>query len=236
MNPTIPPRPESPAASARPDAALPARRDAQMSACTGASAPADTGPPCVAASAARRAALRTALGGAALAGAIPLRPAFADDPADARPQVGDWLVLATDEDATKAVTADAVASNCKPLHVFPVDPATKTIRNGSRFNKIALVRVDPAALDGDAAQRAAGGVLAYSAVCTHQGCDVTEWNDKAGTLLCFCHFSQFDPKDKGQVAAGPASKALPWLPLRIDGGKLVVAAGFSAKPGPAKPA
>ncbi|WP_085316874.1 QcrA and Rieske domain-containing protein [Derxia lacustris] len=183
----------------------------------------------------RRRALRGAAG-IALGAALPTGPALADDPADARPQAGDLLVLASDDDASRPLTADAVASNRKPLQVFPVDPATGTVRNGSRFNKIALVRVDPAALDGDAALRAAGGVLAFSAVCTHEGCDVTEWNDKAGTLLCFCHFSQFDPREKGQVAAGPAAKALPWLPLRVEAGRLVVAGGFNGKPGPAKPA
>jgi len=200
------------------------------SACTACRPPQDDAEP------PRRRVIRIAAGFATAAiGGLHGHAALADDPAEARPQVGDLLVLATDEDAGKPLTAAGIAGNCKPLHAFPVDPATGTVRNGSRFNKIALVRVDPASIESEPALRAAGGVLAFSAVCTHQGCDVTEWNEKAGTLLCFCHFSQFDPRLEGQVAAGPAAKSLPWLPLRIDNGRLVIAGGFSAKPGPSKP-
>ena len=77
----------------------------------------------------------------------------------------------------------------------------------------------------------ADGVLAYSAVCTHQGCEVSEWDANGGAMFCFCHFSKFDPLKAGAVTAGPAARALPWLPLKSENGELVVAGAFSSLPG-----
>src|SRR5207247_826432 len=45
---------------------------------------------------------------------------------------------------------------------FPMDPATKIIRDGSLLNQVALVRLDPAQLSPDTRADAAGGVVAYS--------------------------------------------------------------------------
>jgi Rieske Fe-S protein len=73
-------------------------------------------------------------------------------------------------------------------------------------------------------------VVAYSAVCTHQGCDVTEFVGAEKVLMCFCHFSKFNPAD-GTVAKGPAAKPLVYVPLTEKDGLLTIAGGFSNKPG-----
>ncbi|CAL9317803.1 Rieske (2Fe-2S) protein [Streptomyces sp. SudanB182_2057] len=50
-----------------------------------------------------------------------------------------------------------------------------------------------------------GRFKAFSAVCTHQGCTVTQVTD--GTILCPCHSSRFRITD-GSVTAGPATRPL----------------------------
>ena len=165
---------------------------------------------------------------------VDLTQALASVPADLRPQRGDKLVLAGSEGAPKALKLDDIKPGAKPVHAFPFDAASGTVRDGSRFNKVLLVRLDASSLDEDTRKRSAGGVLAFSAVCTHEGCDVTEWVDKEKALLCFCHFSKFSPLESGRVLAGPATRSLPFLPLTANGGELSVAGPFSAPPGAKK--
>jgi rieske iron-sulfur protein len=74
-------------------------------------------------------------------------------------------------------------------------------------------------------------VVAYSAICTHTGCDVGSWLADEQVLYCDCHQSKFDAKDAARVVDGPAPRPLPALPLRIEDGRLVVAGGFSARVG-----
>ncbi|GAB3933979.1 Rieske (2Fe-2S) protein [Kribbella albertanoniae] len=51
-----------------------------------------------------------------------------------------------------------------------------------------------------------GKIAAFSAVCTHQGCAVTDVT--GGTINCPCHKSKFDAAS-GERVAGPAKKPLP---------------------------
>ncbi|GGK77498.1 Rieske (2Fe-2S) protein [Mangrovihabitans endophyticus] len=55
-------------------------------------------------------------------------------------------------------------------------------------------------------------VLAFSAVCTHAGCAVSEVAD--GTINCPCHGSRFAVAD-GSVVSGPARRPLPSLPVTV---------------------
>ena len=109
--------------------------------------------------------------------------------------------------------------------------ANGTVRDGSRLNQILLVRLDPAKLQEQTLSRAAQGVVAYSAVCTHAGCDGFGWVADKQTFKCPCHDSQFDPADAGKIADGPATRRLPALPLKIADGLVVVAGSFSARVG-----
>jgi thiosulfate dehydrogenase [quinone] large subunit len=62
---------------------------------------------------------------------------------------------------------------------------------------------------------AGGSVVAYDAVCTHQGCTV-EYDPQAVMLFCPCHGAEFDPTKGAEVVAGPARRPLANLPLTID--------------------
>ncbi|HET7481039.1 MAG TPA: Rieske (2Fe-2S) protein [Rubrobacteraceae bacterium] len=65
-----------------------------------------------------------------------------------------------------------------------------------------------------------GDFVAYSAVCTHQGCTVAY---KGGQLACPCHGSIFDPANGGSVVNGPAQQPLPEIPVKVEGGQVVKA-------------
>jgi Rieske Fe-S protein len=62
-----------------------------------------------------------------------------------------------------------------------------------------------------------GNFVAYSAVCTHQGCTVAYQN---GQLACPCHGSVFDPANGAEVVAGPAPRPLPDIPVEVRGGEV----------------
>lgn len=153
-----------------------------------------------------------------------------DDQASVRPNEGDVLVRLGDSSATP-LTPDDIPLGAGQTMAWPMDPANKTIRSGSRLNQLLLLRLDPARLSPATRSIAADGVVAYTAICTHNGCDIEDWLADDQLLSCSCHDSTFDPKDSGKVVDGPAPRMLPALPLTVVGGKLVVAKPFTARVG-----
>jgi Rieske Fe-S protein len=65
-----------------------------------------------------------------------------------------------------------------------------------------------------------GDFKAFSAVCTHQSCVVTEI--KGSDIDCTCHGSKFSITD-GSVVNGPATKPLPELKVTVKGSEISVA-------------
>jgi rieske iron-sulfur protein len=153
-----------------------------------------------------------------------------DDPAAVRPREGDLLVKAGDETRTPLTPNDIpLASGYSTA--WAMDPAQKTVRSGSRLNLLLLLRFDAAALAADTRARAAAGVVAYTSICTHSGCDIDNWLAREQQLYCSCHESIFDPRDGARVVDGPAPRALPALPLTVVDGRLVVAKPFTTPVG-----
>jgi len=74
-------------------------------------------------------------------------------------------------------------------------------------------------------------VLAYSSVCTHQGCDLSQLLPKERVFKCYCHYSKFDPRDGGKVVDGPARRPLAILPLAYRDGRFIAVSGFIGKVG-----
>jgi rieske iron-sulfur protein len=146
-----------------------------------------------------------------------------------RPQPGDLLVGVGADPVP--LTAAAVPLGGPQMLVWPFDAASKTVRDGSRLNKVLVLRFDPAGLDEATSARAAGGTVAYSAICPHAGCEVSKWLADSKRLECPCHFSQYDPRAAGAVIGGPAPRPLPALPLKLVDGRLVVARPFTARAG-----
>jgi len=118
----------------------------------------------------------------------------------------------------------------KPLLVFPFDPKTGTPKNESRLSKMVVVRLPEDQMTPETRARSASGVVAYSSICTHQGCDVKTWMSKESVLACYCHASKFNLFDGAKVVSGPASSPLPAIPLSLAGEFLALAAP-PVKPG-----
>jgi ubiquinol-cytochrome c reductase iron-sulfur subunit len=144
--------------------------------------------------------------------------------------------LLVDEDG-RPVAADALEIGSF-LTAFPQGADRREL--GS---PVVVVRVDPKTLRLPAERRtwAPEGLLAYSKICTHAGCAVSlfrhpldEETSGPPALVCPCHYSTFDVRRAARVTLGPAGRALPQLPLRIDArGRLVAAGPLSGSVGPA---
>jgi ubiquinol-cytochrome c reductase iron-sulfur subunit len=126
--------------------------------------------------------------------------------------------------------------------------AATAIREGSFFtafpegadkedldSPVVLVRVDPATLKlpPERVSWAPQGIVAYSKICTHAACAISLYRSplspttqsRGPALVCPCHYSTFDVLDGGSVEFGPAGRALPQLPLSIDGAGALRAGG-----------
>jgi Rieske Fe-S protein len=178
----------------------------------------------------RRAVLKAAV---TLGMGVGLTPAlvFAQgDPAAIRPRAGDWLVRVDDASLTP-LTAEDIQLGAQQTMAWAMEPSSRTVRNGSRLNRLLLLRFDPAGLTEATRAIAAGGIVAYTAICTHNGCEVTDWLADDQLLSCPCHQTRFDPKSEGRVVDGAAPRQLPALPLGQEGGRLVVAKTFTSRVG-----
>jgi Rieske Fe-S protein len=67
----------------------------------------------------------------------------------------------------------------------------------------------------------ADSAVCFSAVCTHEGCQVQPDGTK---FACHCHGSMFDAKT-GKVLQGPATQPLAEVPVKVDNGQIVTAGG-----------
>ena len=152
------------------------------------------------------------------------------DPAKMPPQPGDHFVFLSGSNKGQIVRLDNLAIGGPQVQAYPAT-ADGTVRNGTPLNLVILARFDPAELTEETRERAAEGVVAYSAVCTHQACPVNMWSKARDGFVCSCHGSLYDPKNGAAVLDGPAPRPLPSLGLKIAEGVLAVTSGFSSRVG-----
>lgn len=76
----------------------------------------------------------------------------------------------------------------------------------------------------------AAGHVAYSKICTHMGCPVGLYQARTELLVCPCHQATFDVLGGAKPVHGPAHRALPQLPLAVDGDGYLIASGDFAEP------
>ena len=79
-----------------------------------------------------------------------------------------------------------------------------------------LILEDPAVV---ITQPTEGDIKAFTAICTHQGCLVSEVVDNE--IICPCHGSKFSASD-GAVITGPAQSPLQSAGVALDGGSVVL--------------
>src|SRR5690242_5430709 len=69
--------------------------------------------------------------------------------ANARPQAGDRFVFAEPGHEGAEITPADLRVGGPQVQAWPMDPANKTVRSGSRLNRVLLLRFEPASLDED---------------------------------------------------------------------------------------
>lgn len=162
--------------------------------------------------------------------AVPMS-ALGQAPNRLRPQPGDQLVFEEGANQDELVRPELLDLEQRPLSALARDPETQVLRDGSRLNRVMITRIDPQKLTARYQGNAAEGVIAYSAVCTHTGCDVINWDAGQLRMACPCHESQFDIYDGANVVGGPAPRPLAMLPLEVVDDVVIVAAGFRGRVG-----
>ncbi|MSR10479.1 MAG: Rieske (2Fe-2S) protein [Gammaproteobacteria bacterium] len=157
--------------------------------------------------------------------------AIGQSPDRQRPQPGDQLVFEEGPHQGELVRPELLELNQQPVSALAREPGTSVLRDGSRLNRVMITRIDMEQLTSEFRTHAAAGVIAYSAVCTHTGCDVINWDAERLRMACPCHESQFDIYDGARVVGGPAPRPLAMLPLLIQDGVVTVAAEFHGRVG-----
>lgn len=66
----------------------------------------------------------------------------------------------------------------------------------------------------------AGGLKAFSAICTHLGC-IVAWDQHKSMIHCPCHEGIFNPTN-GTVVSGPPPRALSSYELAVKDGKVLI--------------
>ena len=98
------------------------------------------------------------------------------------------------------------------------DTATEPPAAGEELGSTSEVPVGGGKVFGDqkivVTQPTDGDFKAFSAVCTHQSCLVSQIAD--GTIDCLCHGSKFSDQD-GSVVNGPATSGLSAVTIKVDG-------------------
>ncbi len=115
-----------------------------------------------------------------------------------------------------------------PAAVVAVFPRTRVARMSQLQDGVPVMFDYPLEGQGNVlvkmGEPAIGGVgdgddvVAFSRICTHMGCELTEYRHEHGVLgPCPCHFSTFDLIHNGQVTLGQATQNLPQVLLEVDG-------------------
>lgn len=160
-----------------------------------------------------------------------LKPANIITPQKQLPTPGDVLVFADGPQKGQPVAASAVKPD-QATFAYPQGEAKgqKVVRDGQQHNQIVLLKFQPSQLKPPTDLKGApDGLVAYSAQCMHLGCPVT-FAAQRDIFHCPCHGGEYDPTQGCKVIGGPPPKPLPQLPIKVEGGNLVVADVFVAPP------
>ncbi len=141
---------------------------------------------------------RTVMSAAALAGVAGSLAACGSDAAQTASSAAGAAQSAAG--AVQSAASAAVGAAGKAIAALTDIPVGGAVIKEVDGKKIAL------------AQPEAGKVVAFSGLCTHQGCAVAA---KGAELVCPCHGSAFDAAT-GAVKTGPATKPLPAVAVKVS--------------------
>jgi ubiquinol-cytochrome c reductase iron-sulfur subunit len=122
----------------------------------------------------------------------------------------------------------AVDDDGQPVRAdeLDVDSVTTVFPEGhvqSADSQTLLIRLPSDVEPPGPADWSAGGVVAFSKICTHAGCPVGLYQAETYELFCPCHQSTFSVLDGAEPTFGPATRPLPQLPIQLDDDGFVVA-------------
>ncbi len=119
-----------------------------------------------------------------------------------------------------AATATSAAGSAASKAASGASSASKAASAGTTVPK-SSVSVGGGAIVGEivVTEPTAGQYKAFSAICTHEGCVVSQVQNNQ--ILCACHRSVFDAAT-GAVTSGPARSALAAKTVTASGDNLVV--------------
>ena len=105
---------------------------------------------------------------------------------------------------------------------------------------VIIIKFRPGEVRYTGANHAVGGkvvkswtvndIVAYSKICTHVGCPAALYEQTTHHILCPCHQSTFDATEGAKVLFGPATRALPQLPIGVDSQGFLIAIGDFQEP------
>lgn len=156
-----------------------------------------------------------------------------------------WAVLRTYRTLflreTAALEAEFVAA--EPVPIISVNLLERQWQ-GSSWQAIEFTIAETPAILVHSPEAVEGGLeiagqhlIAFSRVCTHQGCPVTlnrqvdaiaaayNYRPKAPSLVCSCHYSVFSVLEGGEAKSGPARLPLPRVRLENRAG-VITATGI----------
>jgi len=151
-------------------------------------------------------------------------PVFAA-PQKGVPQAGDMFVFLHGPKKDQVVTVDDVVLEAEPIVAQAKDP-NGAAREGDKATAL-LYRTPKDKVPSDMATETIDGVMAFSAMCPHQGCMMDELhhpNEVNNTFgfICPCHDAVFDPNEAGKCVGGAESPSLAYFPIKSEGGNIVV--------------
>lgn len=142
--------------------------------------------------------------------------------------------LTRDPSGTPIKAADVSIGSA--FHVIPEGlNEAENMLNEKAKAVVLLMRLDPTKMTISEGREDwhVDGIVAYSKICTHVGCPVALYEQQTHHLLCPCHQSTFDLTNECAVIFGPAGRALPQLPIKVDAdGFLVARSDFQEPVGP----
>ncbi len=117
--------------------------------------------------------------------------------------------------------AQATFRRRPPERAEPGAPVTPvTLGSTSAVPQSGLTKFDAGGYDV-AVANVEGTFYAFSDVCTHLRCSLSEGELDGTTVKCICHGSRFDVST-GEVLRGPAKRSVQVYAVRVQGDALVV--------------
>ena len=139
-------------------------------------------------------------------------------------QAGGILAVGGLVAACSSGSGDAAVASEAPAGSAPAASApASTSSGGAGVAQVSDIPVGGGVIIDEPAvvitQPAEGEVKAFTAICTHQGCLVSEVVDNE--IICPCHGSRFSAVD-GSVTNGPATTGLTAAGVVVEGGSVVL--------------